>query len=798
MVHYTTFTNLRVTGDFDADNAFNASALPVTATGSTTARTLAARFGEVFNIRDFGAVGTGVADDYTKINLAFAALQSAGGGTVYIPPGNYYITGELALPDVPFAVRGAGMDASRIIMSGANHAFWRSSGATLIEGAEFSDFSVVGAWGGPLHTDTSLQTDGGKYPFLLGKIDWLRMRNIGVDYSKTMSMAFRRCHRLDVDGCRIRYSARDGISAGTCNYVRICNNTIDHCGDDGIAVHSTDLFLPVRQTTLISNNRLRDSYGINVLGAMKCSITDNVLDLCTGHGVSVSYVDQEGNVGPVGLNITDNIITDLYNKFSVDAVLNQLNYITVQPQTASAGDALTVAPGENVTATGVIQTPYPYFYSEGDDANVERTGGYDITIANNQCLRTRNIGDTYSTATGFGSSFSRNGWYDFAFTEAILNTGTAIQLGKLAGSDMRNVLLTGNRVRGISTAIGMSGTRYENVEIKGNQFLDFSAYGVNLGAGSHTITLADNLFDGDPFLLSTNRHASTKGAWQNTTTPCAVNLGGDGVTVQRNNFRNLSNITASSGKVYQRNNLIYCDFAVAGYSATNLGVGNLPAVGDQYWYAYQISDSTSATWNDISNYCVHESASMPSTGKYLMGMFVWARGNLPSTSGYLLGWKRLTTGTGHVLATDWAEVSVPVVDVTNSRMGVGVTPSVTAHFKRSDSATGAMMRVEQGSTGDASLTFMLTGVKNWAMGIDNSDSDKFKIGDGDNGFTSPVIAFTPTTFHAELFGPLKLPVLTAAPAALADGTIAYADGTSWNPGSGAGFYGYVSGAWTKL
>ena len=31
-----------------------------------------------------------------------------------------------------------------------------------------------------------------------------------------------------------------------------------------------------------------------------------------------------------------------------------------------------------------------------------------------------------------------------------------------------------------------------------------------------------------------------------------------------------------------------------------------------------------------------------------------------------------------------------------------------------------------------------------------------------------------------------------------DGMIAYADGTNWNPGAGAGFYGREEGAWVKL
>lgn len=38
----------------------------------------------------------------------------------------------------------------------------------------------------------------------------------------------------------------------------------------------------------------------------------------------------------------------------------------------------------------------------------------------------------------------------------------------------------------------------------------------------------------------------------------------------------------------------------------------------------------------------------------------------------------------------------------------------------------------------------------------------------------------------------------AAPARPRDGLIVLADGTNWNPGSGAGYYGYRSGAWHLL
>lgn len=45
---------------------------------------------------------------------------------------------------------------------------------------------------------------------------------------------------------------------------------------------------------------------------------------------------------------------------------------------------------------------------------------------------------------------------------------------------------------------------------------------------------------------------------------------------------------------------------------------------------------------------------------------------------------------------------------------------------------------------------------------------------------------------------LYAPPLAAAPARPSDGVIAYADGTSWNPGAGAGFYGFENGSWVKL
>lgn len=47
-------------------------------------------------------------------------------------------------------------------------------------------------------------------------------------------------------------------------------------------------------------------------------------------------------------------------------------------------------------------------------------------------------------------------------------------------------------------------------------------------------------------------------------------------------------------------------------------------------------------------------------------------------------------------------------------------------------------------------------------------------------------------------GAILLPELNAAPDRPRLGMVVLADGTNWNPGSGAGFYGYDGTSWTFL
>ena len=70
----------------------------------------------------------------------------------------------------------------------------------------------------------------------------------------------------------------------------------------------------------------------------------------------------------------------------------------------------------------------------------------------------------------------------------------------------------------------------------------------------------------------------------------------------------------------------------------------------------------------------------------------------------------------------------------DGKVGIGTTnPAGLLTVRRNDAATGGQLVIEQDSTGDATLRWLLTSTQSWMAGIDNSDSDKFKISSDGTG-----------------------------------------------------------------
>ena len=112
----------------------------VTSTGSTTGRSLKDRFADVVNVKDFGAVGDGVADDTAAIASAIASIADIG-GIVYFPQGIYTTTSGITI--------GNGTDAS--VSSTAHRITLRGAGGgtgTEITNVKFEGSTVIRYTGG--------------------------------------------------------------------------------------------------------------------------------------------------------------------------------------------------------------------------------------------------------------------------------------------------------------------------------------------------------------------------------------------------------------------------------------------------------------------------------------------------------------------------------------------------------------------------------------------------------------------------------------------------------------------------
>lgn len=151
----------------DTSAAHAASAISFSPTGSISSTSVQAAIAEllsempsanqtieVFNVKAYGAVGTGsggASADQTGFSLAFSAANaSTTGGIVYAPPGDYYVTGPFTQdPDV--LLMGAGVGRTVIHHTGNN---------TFITSTAQEFFKKRGWIGFTLHGNSGASANG--------------------------------------------------------------------------------------------------------------------------------------------------------------------------------------------------------------------------------------------------------------------------------------------------------------------------------------------------------------------------------------------------------------------------------------------------------------------------------------------------------------------------------------------------------------------------------------------------------------------------------------------------------------
>ena len=85
-----------------------ADLVPIVRSGTTSKTTLdAVREYATTSVKNFGAVGNGIADDTVAVQAAINSVSAAGGGTVYFPQGTYLLSSELTVNTAGVSLVGA-------------------------------------------------------------------------------------------------------------------------------------------------------------------------------------------------------------------------------------------------------------------------------------------------------------------------------------------------------------------------------------------------------------------------------------------------------------------------------------------------------------------------------------------------------------------------------------------------------------------------------------------------------------------------------------------------------------------
>ena len=94
------------------------------------------------NVRTLGAKGDGTTNDTAAFNTAIAALVSASGGTLYVPPGTYVTTGLVVQNLSNFTIRGE--RGSILTIAGNTTAAPNQGAANILTIADCTDFAIEG------------------------------------------------------------------------------------------------------------------------------------------------------------------------------------------------------------------------------------------------------------------------------------------------------------------------------------------------------------------------------------------------------------------------------------------------------------------------------------------------------------------------------------------------------------------------------------------------------------------------------------------------------------------------------
>jgi hypothetical protein len=282
----------------------------------------------IFNVKDYGASGRKADDARAAIQKAIDECGAAGGGTVYLPPGEYtsgtlHLRSHVRLSIDSGAILFASLDSKAFdkpaLLYGEGVDNISIEGRGTVDGqAEYvylpSDFDdpyirdnmlLMKALGKPLmrsfpkgHPTETM------YPHSVLLLRCKDVRIAGLSFVRSRSWTINpyACERLTIDGVYVQSSLKDavwadGIDPDGCKDVRIANSTIE-TGDDAIVFYSADIWGPALPCENITVTNCRLSSASSALkfcdGNMNCIrhvTVDNTVITDSNRGIAFMVFD---------------------------------------------------------------------------------------------------------------------------------------------------------------------------------------------------------------------------------------------------------------------------------------------------------------------------------------------------------------------------------------------------------------------------------------------------------------------------------------------------------------------------